>query len=74
MRGRDADRPRLFTRGFWAMMALAALSFLAAAAVVAFVPHHLAGRAGVMPAHVAPLAAGARGGKRAAPDPSLGPP
>ena len=33
------DRPRLFTRGFWAMMALAVLSFLAAAAVMAFAHH-----------------------------------
>jgi hypothetical protein len=72
--GRDTDRPRLLTRAFWAMMALAALSFLAAAVVVVAIgPRHLAAKLGP-PARAAPLAGAARGAKTAAPDPSLGPP
>jgi hypothetical protein len=73
MTARNPDRLRLFTRGFWAMMALATLSFLAAAAVVAFGSRHLAVTPR-SPAGAAPLAAEARGAKTAPPDPSLGPP
>jgi hypothetical protein len=73
MTGADAGRPRLLTRGFWAMMVLAALSFLAAAAVVTFGSRHLGARPGPPP-RAAPLAGGARGAKTAAPQSSLGPP
>ena len=73
MTGPDADRPRLLTRGFWAMMALAALSFLAAAAMVTFGSRHLAAARGPPPL-AAPLAGSTRDAKTAPPDPSLGPP
>ncbi len=69
----ESDRPRLLTRGFWAMMVLASLSFLAAAAVVASHPHRPAPRLGPA-AHVAPLAEPARDAKRAPPQSSFGPP
>ena len=73
MNGPEVERPRLLTRGFWAMMVLAAASFLAAAAVVAFGARHLV--ASPHPsASPAPLAGAARGAKTAPPDPSLGPP
>ncbi|MDB5479811.1 MAG: hypothetical protein JWO83_864 [Caulobacteraceae bacterium] len=74
MTGRDADPPRLLTRAFWAMMALAVLSFLAAAAVmVAFGSRHVAAGPGPA-ARSAPLAEGSRGAKTAPPQSSLGPP
>ena len=69
----DGDRPRLLSRAFWAMMALALLSFLAAAAVVTFGP----ARPSASPRHgsaPAPLAEASRGAKTATPDPPLGPP
>ena len=72
MTARESDRPRLLTRAFWAMMALALLSFLAAAAVTTFASRPAATPR--PPAHAPPLAGGAMGAKRAAPQPSLGPP
>ena len=73
MTGPDAARPRLLTRGFWAMMGLAAVSFLAAAAVVALGARHLVADRDPRPG-AAPLAGSTRDAKTAAPDPSLGPP
>jgi hypothetical protein len=71
--GLDDKPPRLLTRWFWAMMALAVTSFLAAAAVVSFGLRHHAGVAPSL-ARPAPLAAGARGAKTATPDSPHGPP
>ena len=70
----DRERPRLLTRGFWAMMALATASFLAAAGVMlVFGSHHLTARP-EFPIRAAPLAEGARDAKTAPPQPSFGPP
>jgi hypothetical protein len=69
----DADRTRLLSRGFWAMMVLATVSFLAAATVVTLGSRHLGARP-TPAARASPLAGGARDAKRARPDPSLGPP
>jgi hypothetical protein len=70
---RDPGRGRLFTRAYWAMMALSALSVLAAIALVAWASRHPA--PGPRPGwRAAPLAAEARGAKRTPPDSSLGPP
>jgi hypothetical protein len=69
----DDERPRLLTRAFWAMMALAALSFIAASVVVSVGPRILATRP-APPAHAAPLAGEARGAKDGHARSPLGPP
>ena len=71
MTGRGDGRPRLLTRGFWAMMGLAALSFLAAVVVVTVGSRHLAARP-ERATRPAPLAGAARGAKTAAPQSPLG--
>jgi hypothetical protein len=73
MTGPDDDRPRLLTRAFWLTMALAALSFIAAAVVVSLGPRLLAARPS-SPAHAAPLAEEARSAKDGHARSSLGPP
>ena len=70
---RDPGRARLFTRAYWVMMALSASSVVAAIALVTWASRHPAEAPRPSP-RAAPLAAKARGVKRAAPDSSLGPP
>jgi uroporphyrinogen-III synthase len=71
---RAPDRPQLLTRAFWAMMALAALSFIAAAVVVTFGTPRLLATRPAPPAHATPLAAGARDAKDGPARSPLGPP
>lgn len=73
MTGREPEQPHLLTRPFWAMMALAALSFIAAAMVVTLGPRFLAPRP-APPAHAAPLAGEARGAKDGHARSPFGPP
>jgi len=73
MTPRVDDRPRLLTRAFWVMMALAGVSFIAAAVVVALGPRLLAAHP-VTSVHAPPLAGTPRSAKDAHARSPLGPP